>query len=136
MLPVGTHPFVGRRKTIELVEQEPKAEDVQLRWFARWFANSMRPAENKIKWKMKTMNVFVPDSNIGTDILDQFLTTIDDLEQLLKAGENHSFNKQKIVTALGSLLKFKFGEGIWFIMAHNMRHLQQARNVLQLLKSK
>ncbi len=93
------------------------------------FANDMLPKE-----QMKTMNTFKSKNPIHSDlnketvILD-FINLQESLLELLKVAATKNL-KLKIKTTL-PLLKLRLGDTFRFVINHNIRHIEQAKRVLE-----
>jgi hypothetical protein len=101
------------------------------------FTRMMRPdRKNRIRWKMKTMSEMTPqDKDLDVKIiLEEFRAQHEQLIDIIHRARDINISKPRIVTALGSTWKFKFGDALSFIIAHSERHMVQALNVQMLLK--
>ena len=101
---------------------------VSINWKGRFFAEGMRPKENKIRYKMKTTNVFRPQAQDSAFTL--FDGTITVMSDFIEQGKTSIWQGHKVVSALGPLVKFQIAEAVNFLLAHNERHIQQIKNVL------
>ncbi len=101
-----------------------------------YFSKSLAPTEKgDIKSKMKTMKVFVPDDQPNyQQVASRFKKNLGRYEQILKVCEGMNLRSFKVTTALGPILKFYVGDAMKFIQAHNLRHAQQIRNILSVVR--
>ena len=107
-------------------------------WFASgyWgekFTKMMKPGNvYQVKNKMKAMKAytFTNDLNIET-VLKEFLAHQDKLLTLLEMAKSRDLNAIRIPITLTSLVKLKLGDMLRFIIAHEQRHMIQARNTLK-----
>jgi hypothetical protein len=138
------HVNLSNRSYLEQFEKALKSEryrpartDYKPGLFGAMFTRMMRPNEkDRIRWKMKTMSAMTPqkkDLDVKT-ILEKFKTQHEQLLDIIQRARDINISKPRIVTALGSMPKFKFGDALSFIIAHSERHMVQALNVLLLLK--
>jgi hypothetical protein len=101
-------------------------------WIGNYSERIMRPTEeNKVKFKMKTFSPILPEpSNINVPItIDEFTDRQDEFLKLFKDARAIDIGGVKVKTLAGNLLKFKLGDALRFIDAHQERHLLQASNV-------
>lgn len=95
-----------------------------------YFAESMLPKQ-KLN-KMKTFKDKNPlNSTLDRKVIDEFINqqiiTID----LLNKSKTVSLNKNKVKITLTKWIKLKLGDTFRFIINHNIRHLKQIENNLQ-----
>lgn len=96
-----------------------------------YFAKSMLPKE-KLN-KMKTFNNMNPiHSNLSKQTISIFIEQQKQLLVLLNASRFVNLNKVKTSISITSLIKLKLGDTFRFVINHNARHIQQAKNVLML----
>ncbi|NBC18619.1 MAG: DinB family protein [Bacteroidetes bacterium] len=82
--------------------------------------------------KVKTFGLFKPKPmavNAGTG--DRFLRQQDELLDLLHRAAAVDLNSARFSSPLSSLIRFNVGDGLRVMVAHQQRHLQQARGVRQ-----
>lgn len=109
-------------------------------WFnsgtlGNYFANSMKPTDvYQVKNKMKTMKSYNPPAALNSEqVIAEFLQRQQKLLQLLDAARNHDMNTIRIPITLSKFIKFKLGDAFRFLIAHEQRHLVQARNAIHAL---
>jgi len=127
------------RHYLPLIEKELSvdAQDTNA-WFTSgyWgekFTKMMRPSNvYEIKNKMKTAKkMSFPNSlNIET-VLKEFLAGQEKLLQLLAMAKGKDLAKIHIPITLTKLIKLRLGDTFRFLIAHEQRHLIQARNTLK-----
>ncbi|ELR72956.1 hypothetical protein C900_00917 [Fulvivirga imtechensis AK7] len=107
-------------------------------FFASYSTKSLKPsAEGKIKSKMKTMKIFQPISEQNVkSVLDRFVNNQHRVLRVLHDLDGKDLRSFKLTTALGKILKFYVGEALEFAIAHNQRHVLQARRVLEQMDNK
>ena len=105
-------------------------------WLASMFSKGLAPGKSgQIKYKMKTLKPFVPQSLSNTESLGpikRFMHNLDRYERILHELAGMDLRSFKVVTALGPILKFNVGDALRFVHAHNRRHVQQSKNILAL----
>ncbi len=96
------------------------------------------PKEGKIRFKMKTMNVFKPvlDVNTITDskvnhTLTRFQEGLSQLKEWVNQYATKDVTSAKFNSAVGAWVKFNVAEACEFILCHNERHMQQIENTLR-----
>jgi len=97
---------------------------------------SMKPKpDNWIPFKMKTFKALKPNlsKSNGDEILNEFLGFQNTILSVIEDLEGMSLIKPKIVTVVGPILKMRIGDALHFMIAHNQRHITQAKNVLRII---
>lgn len=97
------------------------------------FTKMMKPGNvYQIKNKMKAMKAYTFSANLNIEtVLKEFCTHQDKLVKLLELAKSRDLNAIRIPTTLTTLLKLKLGDLLRFIIAHEQRHMIQARNTLK-----
>jgi uncharacterized damage-inducible protein DinB len=97
------------------------------------FTKMMKPTNvYQIKNKMKAMKAYTFTNNLNIDtVLAEFIGHQDKLIQLLELAKSRDLNKIRIATTLTNLVKLKIGDMFRFLIAHEQRHMIQARNMLK-----
>lgn len=95
-------------------------------------ARLMRPREGVIRMPVRTFRKFNPASrNLEPQqVLDQFRSNMLELKQLAVNSQQVHLGKIRVKSAIGSLLRLKLGDTFPFLLAHNERHLLQAKRAL------
>ena len=105
--------FIGRKMTTGI---KPKIDGTipnRTRTFKNYNPNNLPPSES-------TQAVF-----------DEFLQHHEDFLMIIEDSKKVNMNKVKVKSLLGSILKFKLGDAIEFVIAHEQRHILQAKNILK-----
>ena len=95
---------------------------------------AMKPGPSgEITNKMKTFKRMEPGkSNLDHNrILSDFEKYQTDLLTIIEKSRNYNLNKIKIRSSIGNLIRFKLGDALRFVIAHNQRHIQQSLNVIK-----
>lgn len=98
-------------------------------WFANWMARSMEPPP---KWRMKTFPIFdVPPqaTHSLTRVLPEFVVVRDQLAERVRRAEGLDLRRVKTVSPVTRLLRLPLGAYFAFVIAHERRHVWQARQV-------
>ena len=97
------------------------------------FTNSMRPKNVfEIKNKMKTSKKYTFPNSLNVEtVLQEFLDHQDRLLQLMELAKTRDLNAIRLPITITSLVKLKLGDVFRFLVAHEQRHMIQARNTLK-----
>ena len=97
----------------------------------RFFAEGMRPKGEKISYKMKTMKNLEPQEGEVSLNIQSFIDELSVFDQFIDQNINSNWNGVKITSAVGPLVKFNIAESINFLLAHNSRHILQAKKAME-----
>ena len=97
------------------------------------FTKMMRPTNvYEIKNKMKTQKrMSFPNSLNVETVVQEFIAGQDKFLQLLERAKGKDLAKIHIPISLTKLIKLRLGDTFRFLIAHEQRHMIQARNVLK-----
>jgi hypothetical protein len=97
------------------------------------FTKMMQPANvYEIKNKMKTQKkMSFPNSLNVETVLNEFIGGQDKLLLLLEMAKGKDLAKVRIPISLTKLIKLRLGDTFRFLIAHEQRHMIQARNVMK-----
>ena len=98
-------------------------------WFSRWMIASMEPPPKR---RMKTFNIFVPappDAQPLAALLPEFLKVRDQLAERVRQADGLDLGRNRVVSPVTPLLRLPLGAEFAFLLAHDRRHLWQARQV-------
>jgi hypothetical protein len=100
--------------------------------FGNYFVKSMKPTNvYEIKNKMKTMKAYsFPNSLNVEKVLQEFMSQQDRLIQLMELAKSRDLNTIRIPITVSKMIKLKLGDVFRFLVAHEQRHMIQARNTL------
>lgn len=112
--------------------------DTRNAWFnsgfwGDYFTKMMKPTNVfEVKNKMKAMkNYTFPNSlNVNT-VFDEFMQHQQRLLKLLDASKERDLNLLKVPITINKMVKLKLGDTFRFIIAHEQRHMVQARNTMR-----
>jgi len=101
----------------------------QYGWLERWFIRSLEPPSKRrfkapSKAQPKKESPYHPKETLGA-----FLATNRRLGELLQEANGLNLVKVKITSPLASFIKFRLGAAFGIAIAHDRRHLWQARQV-------
>jgi hypothetical protein len=98
-------------------------------WFSRWMISTMEPPP---KWRMKTVGIFaVPGGGTHalSRVLPEFVALRDQLAERVRRAEGLDLERNRTVSPVTRLLRMPLGAYLQFVIAHDRRHLWQARQV-------
>jgi len=98
-------------------------------WFARMVAGSMEPPP---KWRMRTVAMLrVPSAAVyrAADLLPEFSRMRDQLAERVRQADGLDLARVRTISPINRLLRLPLGAYFQFILAHDRRHLWQARQV-------
>lgn len=97
-------------------------------WFANWMVRSQEPP---VKRRMTTFPVFQPVAarHDAPRLLAEFRTVRGELRERLTRAEGIDWGRAKVVSPASRFFRLPFGAYVAFLLAHDRRHLWQAREV-------
>ncbi|MDB5252079.1 MAG: DinB family protein [Flaviaesturariibacter sp.] len=97
-----------------------------------YFTKSMKPTNvYEVKNKMKAMKAYSFSNSLNVDTVQkEFNEQQDKLKDLLAKAGYVDLNAIRIPITLTKLVKLKLGDVFRFLIAHEQRHMVQARNTL------
>jgi hypothetical protein len=97
------------------------------------FTKKMKPTNvYQIKNKMKAMKAYTFPNSLNVEtVLKEFLSHQDQLLKLLELAKSRDLNTIHIPVTVTSFVKLKLGDMFRFLVAHEQRHMIQARNTLK-----
>ncbi len=103
-------------------------------FFMRWFIKDMEPPPKR---RYQTGSGFVPPSGLSRErALADFGGLHDELLRLLEQVDGYDLGGAKVQSPFAKWLKYKLGSAIALQMAHDRRHLWQAREALEEFKNR
>lgn len=102
-------------------------------FWGNYFTNSMMPKNVfEVKNKMKTSKAYAPDKSVNIEAaFKEFFQHQNKLLQLLEVARRRNLNTIHIPTTISRIFRFKLGDMFRFIVAHEQRHMIQARNAIK-----
>lgn len=99
-------------------------------FIGNYMTKSMLPKEGEISNKMKTFGGVQPTLDEDAEVIvKEFIAHQEAMLSLLETAS--AYNLQRIkVQSLISILYFRLGDAFRFLMAHNLRHMLQAKKAL------
>ncbi len=97
-------------------------------WLGSYFTKMMLPSNTK---KYKAFKDHIPPSNLNAHaVLAEFIEQQETLLNYLKQARNADLDKIYIPISIAKWIQLKLGDVFQFIIAHDERHIQQAKRVL------
>lgn len=107
-------------------------------WFnsgflGNYFTNTMKPKNVfEVTNKMTAMKSYTFPNSLNVDtVLKEFEEQQQKLMQLLELARERDLNSIRIPITITKMVKFKLGDVFRFLIAHQQRHMIQARNTLK-----
>ena len=96
-----------------------------------YFAKSMLPKQKLNKMEtFKSMNPI--HSNLDRKVLNEFIAQQKQMTELLNDAENVNLNTIKTGISISSFIRLKLGDTFRFVIYHNLRHIEQAKRILEI----
>jgi hypothetical protein len=101
-------------------------------FWGNFFTNSMKPKNvYEIKNKMKAAKAFSFPNSLNVDtVLAEFNQQQDSLIRLLDMAQHVDLNEIRLPVTITKVIRLKLGDVFRFLIAHEQRHMIQARNTL------
>jgi hypothetical protein len=110
--------------------QQAKKDYFQSGLLGNYFAQSMLPKE-KLN-KMKTFKSVNPIYNpLDIAVLDNFIEQQDKMLELLEVAKTKDLTVIKTNISISRFIKLRLGDTFRIVIYHNLRHIEQARNILK-----
>jgi len=98
-------------------------------WLGRYFTKMMSPDSGKKK--IKAFKEYSPPPNLDAyAVVAEFIHQQETLLKYLRLARSKDLNKIKIAISIAKWIKLRLGDTFQFIIAHNERHLRQAKRNL------
>lgn len=95
-------------------------------WIGAYFTKMMDPATGKRKYK--AFKGHIPPSNLdAAAVVREFIRQQEMLHALLREGMHKDLDAIRIPISILPLIRMKAGDVFQFMIAHNERHMQQAK---------
>lgn len=125
----------------EAIQKAKAAGQTPVEEFKRGFIGSkmttgMKPkTDGTIPNRTRTFKNYnpnnLPPSESTQAVIDEFLQHHQGFLAIIEESKKVNMNKVKVKSLIGSILKFKLGDAIEFLIAHDQRHILQAKRVLE-----
>ena len=86
----------------------------------------------QVKNKMRAMKDYTPSKGLNVQqVFDEFAQHQNKLLQLLEVSKRRDLNSIHVPISISRFIKFKLGDTFRFLIAHEQRHMIQARNAIK-----
>lgn len=114
-----------------LAKNYPANTDFKSTWLGSYFTRIMKPGAQMKKYK--AFKNHIPPAELEADkVVAEFILQQEQLLSYLKLARHTDMNQIRIPVSILSWMKLKLGDVFQFIIAHDERHLQQAKRNLPL----
>ena len=102
-------------------------------FWGNYFTKMMMPKNvYEIKNKMKASRNYAPSKGVNVEaVFREFLQHQNKLSQLLDVARRRNLNTIHIPISISKLIRLKLGDTFRFLIAHEQRHMIQARNAIK-----
>lgn len=102
-------------------------------FWGNYFTKMMMPKDiYEIRNKMKTPRNYVPPKGLNiASVFSEFIQHQNKLLQLLEVARRRNLNSIRIPISISKLVRLKLGDTFRFLIAHEQRHMIQARNAVK-----
>lgn len=102
-------------------------------FWGNYFTKMMMPKNvYEIRNRMKTPKYFVPEKGLNVEsIFSEFIQHQNKLVQLLEVARRRNLNTIHVPITITRFIRLKLGDMFRFLVAHEQRHLIQARNAVK-----
>lgn len=106
-------------------------EKFQAGWLGAYFVNLMMPSTNgRVQKKMQAPRDHRPSPALDTArVLEEFLEGQRQLLERLRAASATDIGAIRIPVSISPLIRLKLGDTFHFLIAHQLRHLEQVKRV-------
>jgi len=131
-----TNEFYTKQLSLKVENKGNKKDRLKRGWFGKFFANSLKPGNEVIGFKMKTFNKVNPTKRRKKGIaitehivFQDLIDSMEQLDNLLEKAKGKNLSSVK-VQSLSPLIKFDIYNAFDVVVSHMERHIQQALNIL------
>lgn len=107
----------------------PNTDEFKSTWLGTYFTKMMSPDSGKKK--IKAFKEYVPTPNLDAYVVvAEFIHQQETLLKYLRLARIKDLNRIKIAISISKWIKLRLGDTFQFLIAHNERHLRQAKRNL------
>lgn len=123
------HYYLPRMRDKLLASRPAKAEGFTSTWMGAYFTKMMDPETGKRKYK--AFKGHIPPSELDSaKVVSEFIRQQEELLYLLREGMDKDLDAIRIPVSILPFIRMKIGDVFQFIIAHDERHLRQAKRNL------
>jgi hypothetical protein len=121
-------PLIG--KELEAGEKFGNSSQFTGTWLGAYFIRLMEPESGKRKYK--AFKAHIPQSALNaSEVVAEFVRQQEEMLVYLRRAADSNLDKIKIPISIGKFIRLRLGDVFQFIIAHNERHLRQAKRNLE-----
>ncbi|GHN00858.1 hypothetical protein WSM22_23470 [Cytophagales bacterium WSM2-2] len=125
-------PEIKKALTLDLPDKSGKFKSS---WLGAYFTKMMSPDTGKKK--ITTFKDYSPQPELDAHVVvAEFIHQQETLLNCLRMARSKDLNKIRIATSISRWIKMKLGDTFQFLIAHNERHMRQAKRNLPVYVSK
>ncbi len=110
-------------------DNSPASEEFKSTWFGNYFTKMLDPDSGQKP--IKAFKEYKPVRELDAHkVIAEFISHQEKLLILLRTAQHHDLNKIKISISIARWLKTRLGDTFRFLIAHNERHMRQAKRNL------
>jgi hypothetical protein len=123
------HYYLPRMRDKLRAAPPEKKEGFTSTWMGAYFTKMMDPETGKRKYK--AFKGHIPSSQLDSArVVSEFIRQQEELLHLLREGMHKDLDAIRIPVSILPFIRMKIGDVFQFIIAHNERHMQQAKRNL------
>lgn len=123
------HYYLPRMREKLRIAPSVEKEDFTSTWLGAYFAKVMDPETGKRKFK--AFKGHIPPSNLNSAaVVSEFIRQQEELLYLLRESISKDLDKIRIPVSIVPFIRMKIGDVFQFLVAHDERHMQQAKRNL------
>lgn len=123
------HYYLPRMREKLRVALPAKTEGFTSTWMGAYFTKMMDPETGKRKFK--AFKGHIPPSKLDSaEVVGEFIRQQEELLYLLRDGAAKDLDAIRIPISVLPVIKMKIGDVFQFLIAHNERHMRQAKRNL------
>ncbi|MBD0401326.1 DinB family protein [Flammeovirga sp. EKP202] len=111
--------------------KDKQKEQYKSGWLGNYFANSMKPSEQKIKNKMPSPKEKNPlGLPLESDVITTRIQQINKLLIIVEQAKNKDLEQKRCPITISKWITLQLGDTIHFIINHEERHMLQIKKIL------
>lgn len=123
------HYYLPRMREKLRAAQPVEKEGFTSTWMGAYFTKMMDPETGKRKFK--AFKGHIPPSTLDSaEVVSEFIRQQEEMLYLLRDGLGKDLDAIRIPISVLPLIRMKIGDVFQFLIAHNERHMQQAKRNL------
>ena len=117
------------KKAIKKEKGNPQKDSFKSSWIGSYFTKMMEPESSKKK--LKAFKGHIPPKKLDAHaVVAEFIRQQEVLLKFIRQAEHKDLDALKLPISISKFVKLKLGDVFQFLIAHNERHLQQAKRNL------